>query len=239
MNTDEVAAQERLPLRNARFVTEAASFRRVDHHLFVVRLDIEDLFGQQADGLSVGYETDGFLGGGEAFLQITRQRPVSDEQQCQDEGNKDGIEKCIGEQLALYETVESARVFSLPQDIQVRCQDQGRFEDQNGELSAFMKKLNERYAMYFRKVTGRVGHVFQGRFWNEAIETDEYYLTALRYKLSSAKKWTAKKMAGTKASWTSGKLTKGKTYQVQVRAYDKQTKSWGAWSAAAKVKIKK
>ncbi|MBQ9001356.1 MAG: hypothetical protein IJ087_05840 [Eggerthellaceae bacterium] len=54
-------------------------------------------------------------------------------------------------------------------------------EDREGELSAFMKKLDERYAMYFRKVTGRVGHVFQGRFWNEAVETDEYFLAALRY----------------------------------------------------------
>ena len=80
MNADKVAAQKRLPLCDACFITEAASFRRVDHHLLVVRLDIEDLFGQQADGLSVRYETDGFLGGGEAFLQITRQCPVSDEQ---------------------------------------------------------------------------------------------------------------------------------------------------------------
>ena len=53
--------------------------------------------------------------------------------------------------------------------------------DRDGKLSAFMKQLNERYAMYFRKVTGRVGHVFQGRFWSEPVESDEYFLAALRY----------------------------------------------------------
>lgn len=41
------------------------------------------------------------------------------------------------------------------------------------------------------------------------------------------------------ASKTTGKLAKGKTYYAQVRAYDKQTKSWGAWSAAKKVKVVK
>ena len=41
------------------------------------------------------------------------------------------------------------------------------------------------------------------------------------------------------SSKTTGKLAKGKTYYVQVRAYDKQTNSWGAWSAAKKVKVAK
>ena len=35
------------------------------------------------------------------------------------------------------------------------------------------------------------------------------------------------------------KMTKGKNYYVQIRAYDTQTKSWGAWSAKKKVKIRK
>lgn len=53
--------------------------------------------------------------------------------------------------------------------------------DEKLTLSASMKQLCEQYAMYFRKITGRVGHVFQGRFWSEPIETDEYFLAALRY----------------------------------------------------------
>ena len=48
-------------------------------------------------------------------------------------------------------------------------------------LSAAMKQLNESYAGYFSKKTGRIGHVFQGRFWSEPIEQDAHYLCAARY----------------------------------------------------------
>ena len=54
-------------------------------------------------------------------------------------------------------------------------------EDPDRRLSAFMKMLDERYAMYFAKRTGRVGHVFQGRYWSEPVEGDAYFLSALRY----------------------------------------------------------
>ncbi len=54
-------------------------------------------------------------------------------------------------------------------------------EDREANLSAFMKQVCERYAMYFGWMTGRVGHVFQGRFWSEPIECDEYMLAAVRY----------------------------------------------------------
>ncbi|MDO4532476.1 MAG: transposase [Coriobacteriia bacterium] len=54
-------------------------------------------------------------------------------------------------------------------------------QDPKESLSAFMKQLEERYAMYFRKVTGRVGHVFRGRFWSEPIDSDERFLATLRY----------------------------------------------------------
>ena len=53
--------------------------------------------------------------------------------------------------------------------------------DNGKALSAFMKQLDETYAMYFRKLTGRVGHVFQRRYWSEPVETEEHYLAALRY----------------------------------------------------------
>ena len=48
-------------------------------------------------------------------------------------------------------------------------------------LSAFMKKLDETYAMYFAKKTGRVGSVFQSRFWSEPVDTDERFLATIRY----------------------------------------------------------
>ena len=54
-------------------------------------------------------------------------------------------------------------------------------QDEQGELSAFMKAINENHAMYIAKKIGRVGHVFQGRFWSEPVVTDEHFLAALRY----------------------------------------------------------
>ena len=53
--------------------------------------------------------------------------------------------------------------------------------DAQSGMSGFMKQLNERYAMYYGKVTGRVGHVFKGRFWSEPIDSEEHFLSALRY----------------------------------------------------------
>ena len=37
------------------------------------------------------------------------------------------------------------------------------------------------YALYFNKRHGRDGHLFQGRYKSIPIESDEYYLTVLRY----------------------------------------------------------
>ena len=54
-------------------------------------------------------------------------------------------------------------------------------EDKQEKLSAFMKQFCETYAMHFNKVAGRVGGVFVRPFWNEAVECDEYFLSALRY----------------------------------------------------------
>ena len=74
--------------------------------------------------------------------------------------------------------------------------------------------------------------------WTKMTGADKYQIrVAQNAKMTKGKKtYTAK---GTAASKTTGKLTKGKTYYVQIRAYDKQTKSWGAWSAKKKVKISK
>lgn len=48
-------------------------------------------------------------------------------------------------------------------------------------ISQVMKKINISYAYYFNKKYGRVGHLFQDRFKSEAIEDDEYLLSAVRY----------------------------------------------------------
>ncbi|WP_077369760.1 REP-associated tyrosine transposase [Anaerosalibacter sp. Marseille-P3206] len=49
------------------------------------------------------------------------------------------------------------------------------------DISTIMSKINTTYAFYFNKKYDRVGHVFQGRFKSEPIETEEYLLTAVRY----------------------------------------------------------
>lgn len=48
-------------------------------------------------------------------------------------------------------------------------------------LSNMMRVLNSSYSMYFNKRHNRVGHLMQGRFKSEPVETDEYFLTVLRY----------------------------------------------------------
>ncbi|MBY0097314.1 transposase [Mesobacillus maritimus] len=44
-----------------------------------------------------------------------------------------------------------------------------------------MKMLNSQYAMHFNKRHHLVGHVFQGRYGAEIIETAEYFLEVSRY----------------------------------------------------------
>ena len=54
-------------------------------------------------------------------------------------------------------------------------------EDPEHSLSAFLKYVNERYAMYFCDKTDNTGGVFVKHTWSEPIETDAYLLCALRY----------------------------------------------------------
>ena len=44
-----------------------------------------------------------------------------------------------------------------------------------------MKMLNSRYAMYFNKRHHLVGHVFQGRYGSELIDSADYFLDVSRY----------------------------------------------------------
>lgn len=48
-------------------------------------------------------------------------------------------------------------------------------------LGTSMKRLGVAYAMRFNNKHGRDGYVFQGRYRSEAVEDDDYFLTALRY----------------------------------------------------------
>ena len=49
------------------------------------------------------------------------------------------------------------------------------------DLSEAMRIINSSYALRFNKKYGRVGHLMQGRFKSEPIDSDEYLLTAIRY----------------------------------------------------------
>jgi putative transposase len=48
-------------------------------------------------------------------------------------------------------------------------------------LSVAMHDLNGRYAAYFNRRHGRVGHLFQGRFRAHVVESEGYYLEVSRY----------------------------------------------------------
>jgi REP element-mobilizing transposase RayT len=50
-----------------------------------------------------------------------------------------------------------------------------------GNLSRFMNSLHGRYAQYYNKSTGRVGHVFGERYNNRIVQTNEYGLWLSRY----------------------------------------------------------
>ena len=48
-------------------------------------------------------------------------------------------------------------------------------------LATVMKRLGVRYASWFNRKYGRVGHLFQDRFKSRPVETDEYFVALLRY----------------------------------------------------------
>lgn len=55
-------------------------------------------------------------------------------------------------------------------------------------LDVFMKKLSSSYVYYFNHKYDRIGHLFQDRFKSEAVESDDYLLTAARYILQNPQK---------------------------------------------------
>jgi len=51
----------------------------------------------------------------------------------------------------------------------------------NFHIKLIMKEMHSRYAIYFNKKYHYDGHVFQGRYGAELIETDQYFLEVSRY----------------------------------------------------------
>ena len=58
----------------------------------------------------------------------------------------------------------------------------------NPKLSKFVQKLATSYAMYFNRKYDRCGHLFQGRFKSEPVETEDYFKTVFRYILQNPEK---------------------------------------------------
>lgn len=55
------------------------------------------------------------------------------------------------------------------------------FEDPKNVLSTAMHAFTTAYARLFNMKTGHVGSVFQGRFYSDPIESEGYFLAAIRY----------------------------------------------------------
>ena len=58
-------------------------------------------------------------------------------------------------------------------------------ENTSGRMSDFLKLLNGQYGMYYRKMYGGKGYVFQRRFKSTIIEDDGYLIKSIEYLLQN------------------------------------------------------
>ena len=58
----------------------------------------------------------------------------------------------------------------------------------NEPLELIFKRIGSRYVYWYNWKYGRTGHLFQDRFKSEPVDTDEYFLTVLRYIHNNPKK---------------------------------------------------
>ncbi|MCK4762690.1 MAG: transposase [Candidatus Aminicenantes bacterium] len=56
-------------------------------------------------------------------------------------------------------------------------------ENSTGKLSDFFRHLNGQYGMYYRKITGGKGYVFESRFKSTLIQDESYLMMSLGYAL--------------------------------------------------------
>ena len=60
--------------------------------------------------------------------------------------------------------------------------------DPHDAVGTMMSRLGTSYAQYFNRKYDRSGHVFQGRYLSEPIDSDVYLLTVFRYILNNPQK---------------------------------------------------
>ncbi|MCK5056038.1 MAG: transposase, partial [Candidatus Aminicenantes bacterium] len=58
-------------------------------------------------------------------------------------------------------------------------------ENSNGRMSDCMMRLNGLYGMYYRKIAGGKGYVFQSRFKSTLIENESYLIQSILYSLQN------------------------------------------------------
>ena len=99
----------------------------------------------------------------------------------------------VGQQIIFENTADKSRYLDLLKSI---------FKDEGAELLAWclmdnhvhilavssmeslsraMRRLGSGYALYFNLAHGRSGHLFQGRFKSEVVDSDAYFMTVIRY----------------------------------------------------------
>jgi len=54
-------------------------------------------------------------------------------------------------------------------------------KEQKEPIAMIMKRISSSYVLRFNRKYGRCGHLFQERFKSEAVDTNGYFLTVLRY----------------------------------------------------------
>lgn len=89
-------------------------------------------------------------------------------------------------------------------------------KETNEPIEQIFRRIGSRYVYWYNVKYRRVGHLFQDRFKSEPIETNEYFLTVLRYihqNPSILYCWKAR-----------NKITKKKFSSKQIKQYLKQTK---------------
>lgn len=59
------------------------------------------------------------------------------------------------------------------------------YYSEHDNVAEFMKKIGIRYSYYYNKKYDRTGHLFQGRYKSELVDSEEYFLSVNRYILQN------------------------------------------------------
>ncbi|WNF37361.1 transposase [Bacillaceae bacterium IKA-2] len=83
--------------------------------------------------------------------------------------------------LAILEDVRSIYPFTLHAYCLMTNHIHLQLQTKNVHIKEIMKELHSRYAVWFNKEHHYTGHLFQGRYGANVIDTDAYYVEVSRY----------------------------------------------------------